>query len=159
SFAKTDLAKFEMAWEACPFLVSKGAQHTFAEYARLVGRRWEKDSDTVNELYFRSAVAKAIIFRGLEKRISDQQWYKDEGGYRAQLVAYTIAKLDQLIRARGLALDFDQVWKAQTIPSALASVLLDIAQTIRPAVTQPGSSVANVTEWAKKQACWARVQD
>ncbi len=159
SFAKTDLAKFEMAWEACPFLVSKGAQHTFAEYARLVGRRWEKDSDTVNELYFRCAVARAIIFRGLEKRISDQQWYKDEGGYRAQLVAYTIAKLDQLIRARGLALDFDQVWKAQTIPSALASVLLDIAQTIRPAVTQPGSSVANVTEWAKKQACWARVQD
>lgn len=74
-------------------------------------------------------------------------------------IAYTIAKLDQLIRARGLALDFDQVWKAQTIPSALASVLLDIAQTIRPAVTQPGSSVANVTEWAKKQACWARVQD
>lgn len=159
SFAKTDLAKFEMAWEECPFLVSKGAQHTFAEYARLMGKRWEKDSDSVNEFYFRSVVAKAIVFRGLERNISEQQWYKDEGGYRAQLVAYTIAKLDQLIKARECVLDFDAIWKAQAIPFELARTMLDIAATIRSAVTQPGSTVANVTEWAKKQACWARVQD
>lgn len=158
-FAKTDLAKFEMVWEGLPDLVSKGAQKTFGEYARFIGQQWEKDSDAINEHYFRSVVAKAIIFRNLERLISEQQWYKDEGGYRAQIVAYTIAKLDHLLKIRGMTLDFDAVWREQAMPAALARSLIDIAEVVRPAIVNPDSSVANISEWAKKSACWSRVKD
>lgn len=157
-FAKTDLAKFEMAWEACPDLVSKGAQKTFGEYAKLAGQRWDKDSDSINELYFRAAVAKAIVFRNLERLVSEQQWYQDEGGYRAQIVAYTIAKFDHLLKARGLTLDFDAIWKEQALPPVLARTLVRVAEVVRPAIVQPDSTVANISEWAKKSACWSRVQ-
>lgn len=157
-FAKTDLAKFEMAWEGCPDLVSKGAQKTFGEYAKLAGQRWDKDSDAINELYFRAAVAKAIVFRNLERLVSDQQWYQDEGGYRAQIVAYTIAKFDYLLKARGLTLDFDALWKEQVMPPVLARTLVKLAELVRPAIVQPDSTVANISEWAKKSACWTRVQ-
>lgn len=156
SFAKTDLAKYEMVWEARPHLVSKGAQHNFTEYARLVGERWDKDKDQINELYFRTVVAKAIIFRSLEKLVSQQAWY--DGGYRAQLVAYTIAKFDHMLRAANLTLDFEAVWKAQVLPADLARALIDVAEAVLPVVTRPDPGIANVTEWAKKQACWARVQ-
>jgi len=157
-FAKTDLAKFEMVWEGCPDLVSKGAQKTFGEYAKLAGQRWDKDSDAINELYFRAAVAKAIVFRNLERLVSEQQWYQDEGGYRAQIVAYTIAKFDHLLKARGLTLDFDALWKEQALPPVLARTLVRLAEVVRPAIVQPDSSVANISEWAKKSACWSRVQ-
>lgn len=158
-FAKTDLAKFEMAWEGCPDLVSRGAQKTFGEYAKRTGQRWDKDSDSINELYFRTVVAKAIIFRNLERLVSDQQWYKAEGGYRAQIVAYTIAKFDHLLRGRGFALDFDAVWKEQAMPPVLARALVRLAEVVRPAIVHPDSAVANITEWAKKSACWSRVQN
>jgi hypothetical protein len=157
-FAKTDLAKFEMVWEGCPDLVSKGAQKTFGEYAKLTGQRWDKDSDTVNELYFRTVVAKAILFRSLERLVSEQQWYQAEGGYRAQIVAYTIAKFDHLLKAKGATLDFDIVWREQAVPAVLASTLVELAEVVRPAITQPDSTVANISEWAKKGACWSRVQ-
>lgn len=157
-FAKTDLAKFEMVWEGCPDLVSKGAQKTFGEYAKLAGQRWDKDSDSINELYFRAAVAKAIVFRNLERLVSEQQWYQDEGGYRAQIVAYTIAKFDHLLKARGLTLDFDAIWKEQALPPVLARTLVRLAEVVRPAIVQPDSTVANISEWAKKSACWSRVQ-
>ncbi len=157
-FAKTDLAKFEMAWEGCPELVSKGAQKTFGEYAKLTGQRWDKDSDSVNELYFRSAVSKAIVFRNLERLISEQRWYQTEGGYRAQIVAYTIAKFDHLVKAKGLLLDFDAIWKEQAMPPVLARTLVALAEAVRPAIVQPDSTVANISEWAKKSACWSAVQ-
>ena len=157
-FAKTDLAKFEMVWEGCPDLVSKGAQKTFGEYAKLAGQRWDNDSDAINELYFRAAVAKAIVFRNLERLVSEQQWYQAEGGYRAQIVAYTIAKFDDLLKARRLALDFDAIWKEQAIPPSLARTLAKLAEVVRPAIVQPDSTVANISEWAKKSACWSRVQ-
>ncbi|OYX55759.1 MAG: AIPR protein [Brevundimonas subvibrioides] len=157
-FAKTDLAKFEMVWEGCPDLVSKGAQKTFGEYAKLAGQRWDKDSDAINELYFRAAVAKAIVFRNLESLVSEQQWYQAEGGYRAQIVAYTIAKFDDLLKSGGLALNFDMIWKEQALPSVLARTLVDLAEVVRPAIVQPDSTVANISEWAKKSACWSRVQ-
>jgi hypothetical protein len=157
-FAKTDLAKFEMVWEGCPDLVSKGAQKTFGEYAKLAGQRWDKDSDSINELYFRAAVAKAIVFRNLERLVSEQQWYQDEGGYRAQIVAYTISKFDHLLKAKGLTLDFDAVWKEQAMPPVLARTLVKLAEVVRPAIIHPDSTVANISEWAKKSACWSRVQ-
>lgn len=157
-FAKTDLAKFEMAWEGCPDLVSKGAQKTFGEYAKLAGQRWDKDSDSINELYFRAAVAKAIVFRNLERLVSEQHWYQAEGGYRAQIVAYTIAKFDHLLKAKGLTLDFDAVWKEQAMPTVLARTLVRLAEVVRPAIVHPDSTVANISEWAKKSACWTRVQ-
>lgn len=157
-FAKTDLAKFEMVWEGCPDLVSKGAQKTFGEYAAQIGKRWEKDSDAFNERYFRAAVAKAIIFRNLERLVSDQAWYQAEGGYRAQIVAYAISKLDHLLKGKGTSLDFEAVWKEQAMPPPLARTLARIAEVVRPAIVNPDSSVANISEWAKKSACWTRIQ-
>ena len=155
-FTKTDLAKFEGVWEDIPHIVSKGAQHNFAQFARMIGQRWAKDRDQFNELYFRSAIARAIIFRGTEKLISTQKWY--DGGYRAQIVAYTIAKLADLVKERNRSVDFETIWKRQQPSDAMTNALELVAAAVQGIVTNPDAGTGNITEWAKKQACWARVK-
>ena len=156
SFTKTDLAKFENVWEGMPHIVSKGAQYNFAEYARRIGQRWEKDSDQYNEMYFHDVVAKGIVFRILEKLVMQQSWY--DGGYRANIVAYTIAKLSELVKATKKEMDFDLIWKAQSISPAMEEALLTVAQDVHGIIAKPPLGTSNVTEWAKKEACWQRVQ-
>lgn len=97
-FSKTDLAKFENTWTGQPFVVSQGAQKNFAAFARSIEKVWGRSGDRIDDGWFRHLVAKAIIFRKLEKLVSAQTWY--EGGYRANIVTYAIAKVVADVEAK-----------------------------------------------------------
>lgn len=154
--SKTDLAKFLNVWNEHPHTVSKGAQKNFAEFAKGIGEEWEKQRDTFNESYFQHAVAKAIIFRETEKLVTAQPWY--DGGYRANVVAYAIAKLGHDVERRGLAVNFDRVWRKQGISAGLEEALIVSAKAVHDVIVNPDAGTRNVTEWAKQQACWSRVR-
>lgn len=154
-FTKTDLAKYEMAWDEQPHVVSKGAQKNFAAFATSIDAAWEKDDSRFSEKYFREAVSKALMFKALEKLVSDQPWY--DGGYRANIVAYTLSKLSFDIRASGDALDFERIWREQGVSADLESVFAHYAFRVHEIITNPDSRYRNVTEWAKQPACWNRV--
>ncbi len=155
-FTKTDLAKFLNVWEGRPHEVSLGAQKNFAAFAQRIGQAWKKSSDDFSESWYRVAVAKAIIFKSTERLVSAQPWY--EGGYRANIVAYSIAKIAHDVEERDYVVDFDAVWRRQSLGNILASALAISAKEVHQVLVDPPSGVNNVTEWAKKQACWARVQ-
>lgn len=152
SFAKTDLAKYEMVWEQLPHIVSRGAQESFAAYAKLVGQRWTKNSDQFGELHYRTAIARAILFRTLEKDVSAQSWYG--GGYRANIVAYALARFAKLVDESGQFFDFDEIWRLQAVPAAVRRDLVTIAEVMQQVLLKPATGMANVTQWAKRQACW-----
>ena len=65
-FTKTDLAKFLNVWRDQPDVVSRGAQKNFADFASFIGGEWNKHSNDFNEVYYREAIAKAIVFRSVE---------------------------------------------------------------------------------------------
>lgn len=153
--SKTDLAKYLNVWRCHPDIVSKGAQKNFAHFAEHVGKEWRRSSDQFNENYFRHAIAKAIIFRKAEKLVTEQSWY--EGGYRANVVAYAIAKIAHDVQERKSAIDFDRIWRLQDVPSALEAALVLSAETVHEVIVSPPAGMRNVTEWAKQQACWNRV--
>ncbi|MES0032094.1 AIPR family protein [Mesorhizobium sp. M0040] len=156
TFTKTDLAKFAMVWELMPHIVSRGAQENFAAYAKLIGQRWSKDSDAFNELSFRTAVARAIIFRTLEKDVIRQPWY--DGAYRANIVAYAIAKLAKLTADAKKSVDFEDIWKRQAVPEPLRAEFVRLAEAAQGVLKRPVAGMANVTQWAKRQACWGQVE-
>src|SRR3546814_12090875 len=108
-FTKTDLAKFENVWDDHPKWVNLGAQKNFARYAARIGAEWKKSSDGFNEFYFKRIVARALIFRSCEKMVSAQPWYN--GGYRANIVTYTLAVISEIVRRQGKAIDYGRVWK------------------------------------------------
>ena len=153
---KTDLAKYLTTWDGLPHTVSKGAQKNFADFASAIGSAWKDNPDRFNEAYFRDAVSKAIIFRATESLVSAQSWY--DGGYRANIVTYAIAKLVSDVRGQGNGINLELVWKAQQIPPALVDALVVATAAVREVIVNPPSwAPTNVTEWAKKEACWQRV--
>ena len=156
-FTKTDLAKFLNVWEERPHEVSLGAQKNFAAFARRIGQAWNKAPDGFNETWYREAVAKAIVFRATERIVDAQSWY--QGGYRANIVAHAIAKTAHDVRERKRAVNFDDVWRRQAPSPALVEALTGVAESVHDVLTSPPPGISNVTEWAKKQACWKRVSE
>jgi hypothetical protein len=156
-FTKTDLAKFENAWENCPHIVSRGAQKNFASFASEIGKRWEKDENQFNELYFKHLIAKAIVFRTLEKLIMKQSWYG--GGYRANIVVYSIAWLSRKISEIKLAIDFSRIWDEQQISDIFYREFENVSYRIHQIIIDTPENVSNVTEWCKREGCWLRIKN
>lgn len=154
---KTDLAKFLNVWEQRPHEVSLGAQKNFAAFARRIGQAWSKAPDDFNEAWYREAVAKAIVFRATERIVDGQSWYR--GGYRANIVAHAIAKTAHDIAEMDRAVDFQDIWRRQAPSPALTEALTGVAESVHDVLTSPPPGISNVTEWAKKQACWQRVSE
>jgi hypothetical protein len=96
-----------------------------------------------------------IIFRALEKAIPRQEWYP--GGYRANIVTYGISKLVHDAEKIDKILDLDQAWGDQSVPEGMLRALLIACEVAADVITAPQSGVRNVTEWAKKQACWGSI--
>lgn len=156
---KTDLAKIENSWHQLPHEVSKGAQKNFDVYSKFVIDEWQRRPLQFNDQFFKSVVAHAIVFRELEQLIPTQtDWY--DGGYRANIVTFTIAKLAQVIAGRGdgNALNIQSIWRMQTISPALSAQLKVIAQMMYSVITSPEQGLENVTEWCKKELAWQRAQ-
>ena len=154
-FTKTDLSKFRNVWRELPHVVSKGAQKNFADFAQHIGREWNRNSDEFNERFYRQSVAMAIVFRETEKIVSKQPWY--DGGYRANLVAYAIARIGYESTRRKAHVDFDRIWARQAISSTLELALACSAKAAHDVLMSPPAGTRNISEWAKQQACWAQV--
>ncbi len=154
-FTKTDLAKFENVFDDHPKWVNLGGQKNFARYASRIGSEWEKDADRFNEFYFKRAIARGILFRTTEKLVSSQPWYN--GGYRANIVAYTLAMMGEITKSRQASIDYLHIWSTQSIEEVLLQSIAVIATRINDDLTQPPHGISNISEWAKKDGCWARL--
>ena len=155
-FTKTDLAKFENVWDEKPTYVNLGAQKNFAQYAKRIGKEWDRNSDAFNEFYFKRAISRAILFRKTEKLVSAQTWYN--GGYRANIVAYTLALIGFYCEKKNKSVNFIELWNKQFVPSYIEKALEATAKLVHDDIIQPEAGVSNVTEWCKKEYCWTRLQ-
>ena len=57
-----------------------------------------------------------------------------------------------------MELDFDRVWREQRVSEVLNEALVRSADGVVSRIVDPPAGSKNVTEWAKQQACWARVE-
>ena len=153
---KTDLSKFENVWECIPHTVAKGAQYSFIEYAKEIGKLWKKYNKEYNELFYKSAIAKAIIFKTTEATISNSSWFVRD--YRAQAVAYAISYLANIIKKQDKYFNFLDVWNHQKVSEATQKALDVITEKVYMELTNPPAGITNVGQWAKKEGCWDTIQ-
>ncbi len=144
---KTDLAKFENTWNQLPYVVSLGAQKNFAKFTVYLSERDRKKPD---EKYFMDMVSKAILFKSAEKIVDAEKF----GGYRANIVTYTLAYLSYKEQS---FIDLDDIWKQQNITSKLREIIQLTSIQIHKIIANPPDG-RNVTEWCKKENCWNTVQ-
>ena len=57
-----------------------------------------------------------------------------------------------------MSFDFRNVWNRQSVSDSTALQLADIAQKVYEYLIDPRREVQNVTEWAKREACWKGLQ-
>ncbi|ARC29606.1 hypothetical protein IEK_04430 [Bacillus toyonensis] len=153
---KTLLAKSENSWGRKPYIVSKGAQYSFEEFAHSVTDTLEKNQLSITENYFRDAVSRIILFRATEKIVSKASWY--ENAFRAQTVTYSIAWLSHAIHKRKLFFDFSKIWDEQRLPVELVELMKVITKKVYDRITDPPPGSANIAQWCKKEQCWNDVR-
>lgn len=147
-FTKTDLAKYENTWDQLPYQVSEGAQKNFRKFML---RLQERKNFIPDENYYHNLIAKAILFRRTEKLVQQQQY----GGYRANIVTYTLAFLSYKTAQR---IDLERIWKEQRLTSALENEIIKVSRFVQEIITNPPGG-ANVGEWCKKEKCWQTLRE
>lgn len=147
-FSKTDLAKYENTWDQFPYHVSEGAQKNFKRFTL---RLAERGVFTPDSKYYGHLIAKAILFRRTEKLVQMQQY----GGYRANIVTYTLAFLSN---KTGQRIDLVRIWKEQGLSDALEMEIINISKFVQQKLVNPPGG-ANIGEWSKTLRCWNAVKE
>ena len=146
-FLKTDVAKWSNTWDQKPWSVCRGGEKNFKAFmADLDGA-----TPTADVSYVQQLLAKGILFRIAEKIVTDQNF----GGYRANIVTYSVAKLVESTHSR---IDLDRIWRDQFITDATAAALAEISHLVHKIIVDPVGGT-NVGEWTKKELCWGHVSE
>ena len=150
---KTDLAKFMNIYRELPHIASAGGQKSFAKFAEWTANQWEKNDARFNEGYFKLVIAMAILFKQSDKIVKTQPWYNS---YKANIVAYTLAKIIQTVHTDypEYSIDFRSIWLKQKLSTAWTQQIVESSKLIYEFLIDENRPVENVTEWAKREACW-----
>ena len=143
---KTDLAKYAQAWAGKPHLVSLGSQKNFERFMADVSGGAVPVPDVTA---YKRLVAQAILFKTVHKIVQG-------GGYpsfRANIDAYTVSSLARLTEGR---LSLDAIWQRQGLSPELSAWIADLARSVDN-VLRATAGPRMVSEWAKKEECWAAV--
>lgn len=147
-FTKTDLCKYENTWEQLPYQVSEGAQKNFKKFTLRLN---EKGNFIPTTKYYEYLISKVILFRRTEKLVQKENY----GGYRANIVTYTIAFLSYKTSQR---IDMERIWKEQNLTIALENEIVSISKLIQQYIVNPPGG-ANIGEWCKNVKCWNELKE
>ena len=158
-FTKTDLAKFINASEMRPLDVAWGAEVNMTKFGVLMQKQWDKDNTIFNEIYYKDLIAKAIVFKRIEQIISNENWYLENKGYRAQLVPYTFSKFVYEISSLKKQFNYRKVWEMQCLLDVYEGDLKKIAKLCFDIFYDSKRPIVNVGEYTKRQVCWEKIRD
>lgn len=155
-FSKTDLAKYLMVWEEKPHIVSQGAQKNFIAFGNIIVPMWNKNDKEFNDIYYMHAIAKIIIFKACDKIVFKEPWY---GGYKANIVAYTLSTISYLLSKEHLSIDYTNIWKNQKIELYFENEIKNISKYINFYILKGYENITNISEWCKKELCWTKLKE
>jgi hypothetical protein len=145
---KLDVARYENTWAQKPQVVGRGGEKNFLEWT---AARQKLGAVVPEQQDFQDLVAKAILCRAAEKLVNAMAM----GGYKANVVAYSVAKLAYETSGR---IDLAAIWQKQRIGAGLEHALRAIAKDAFEYLRDTAGT-KNVTEWAKKPDCWENFRE
>jgi len=158
-FTKTDLAKYINASEMRPYDVSWGAEVNMTRFQTLMEKDWEKSNLEYNEEYYKDLIAKAIVFKEIERIISNTEWYQNNRGYRAQLVPYTFSKFVYEASRMNLLLNYKKIWEQQACLEEYKKDFENIAKMVYDVFNDTNRQILNIGEYAKREICWNKLNE
>jgi len=147
-FTKTDVAKYEHIWNQLPHVAGKGAEKNFNDWTLARQKAAVKPPEQAD---FESLCAKAMLLKKTDSIIGSLNL----GGYKANVVAYTLAWLSRQTNGR---IDLRRIWQRQVVGEALQLAIKTVAPVAYRHLLDYASG-RNVTEVAKKEDCWMSFRD
>lgn len=157
-FKKIDLAKYMNLLHMRPDIASAGGQKSFSHFATGITKQWDTKDSIFNEGYFRRLVSLAIIFKESDRIVRHQSWYNS---YKANIVAYTMAKIFSTVKEEypDKVISFKNIWLRQTLSAAWKRQIEITSKNMYEFLIDDKRQIENVTEWAKREACWNQAQE
>ena len=153
---KEELAKYFTCGELLrPDIVSKGSAKCMSFFAEYIDEKYQKNPEYFNGEFYRMAICFVILFRTTDKIVNKAEWY-NVGGYKLNIVPYTISKLIQSI-PKGYCLDYDLIWKKQQLYPSLNAQIEKIARITNEFIQKSNGII--VTEYCKKEDTWKKYKD
>jgi hypothetical protein len=103
-----------------------------------------------DETYYRQLVARAILFKGIDRIVRREGFPAYQANIKTYLMAYVTFR-------SGSQLDLDTIWNEQAISDELTELLRSWTHGINSAIIETAGA-RNVTEWCKKEDCWKAIQ-
>lgn len=142
---KTDLAKYLMAWDGSPQIVSLGAQKCFDKFmGSMPSTEDGEPAIALDALAYKTMISKAIIYKAVNKRVRPmfQAFQGNVASYVVSLVSRTFGDQFKL----------ERVWNAQCVSPQFLSQIDIWAREINEELHRT-SGGKMISEWAKKQEC------
>jgi len=153
-FTKTDLAKYLNSADMKPYYVSWGSEVNATKFQEDMEKLWEKDNSNYNETFYKDLIAKAIMYKAIDKIIAQLQWYKENKAYKPQLVTYTFSKFVYCAKELGKIIDYKNIWDKQNIPEQFIIDIENIAKQVFDTINDPYRTQMNISTYCKQKACW-----
>ena len=152
---KEQLAVYLTALAGKPYIVSKGKNWVMKEFGASIRSEYADNKELINERYFQQCVCAAIIYRGVDSYLESNKkdpdfWYKP-GGYKGNIVPYTIARIITSI-PKGFALDWDLIWRTQEIPKGFMGEVEKVTFLTNEFICRSQGLIVN--EFCKKESTW-----
>ena len=159
-FTKVELAKYINAYSEVyegkklvigPHVVVKGNEKNFAKF---INNNLPSALSKINNIYYEDTIAKAILFRAMDKLYGTKKSETNIGELKQVVVPYTISLLTILTNNR---LNLYKIWKEQSISEQLSSFLYDLMKQVNNFILKE-SPVSHYIEWSKKEECWEKIK-
>ena len=141
---KTDLAKYMIAWEGKPDVVSLGAQKCFNRFMEAMSTEEGTATPALDSAAFKAMVAKAIIYKSVQKLVRPMFQ-----AFQGNVVSYTVALVSKLVGER---FKLDRVWMRQGISPELTEQIRVWANEVHEELQRTAGG-RMISEWAKKPEC------
>ncbi len=142
---KTDLAKYFIAWDVLPDVVSLGSQKCFDRFmSSMTIAEGEPPPLSPDVATYKAMVAKAIVFKATQKLVRPMFQ-----AFQANITAYTVSLLSKRFFNH---FDLDRVWARQCVSQELLSQIGIWAREVNDVLHRTAGG-RMVSEWAKRPEC------
>lgn len=142
---KTELAKYVMAWDVRPEIVSLGTQKCFDRFMTALGETEAAGKPLVPDpAYFKALVAKAIVFKAVHKTARPLV-----SAFLANVAAYTVGVI---ANSYGDAFDMEKVWLRQSVSLQFLEQVEIWAREVNDRLHETAKGKM-ISEWAKRPEC------
>ena len=157
---KEQLAMYLTAISGKPHLCSRGKNWVMKEYGVEIGEIYKKDKASFNEYYYKKCICAAIIYQTvdnyLESNKRDPNFWYSAGGYKGNIVPYTIAKIISSL-PEGMTLNWPGIWNMQGISSAFMGEIAKVTYMTNEYFTSWTGVL--VSEYCKRESTWTTFRD